>query len=49
MKMTLTCNVCSKELIQVKKENILQEDKDLYQVMVSCSCELQDINIEITE
>ena len=47
--MILTCNTCGRELVEVEKEIVLQDDKDLYQNTVSCSiCDPQDIKIDVT-
>jgi len=50
MKMTITCNTCSKELAVVEKPVITDDDKQLYQDNISCDADgNSNINIEITE
>jgi hypothetical protein len=49
MKMTICCSICNKQLCEINKTQITQQDIDLYTEMVKCDEDHEEQNIGITQ
>jgi hypothetical protein len=53
MKLVVTCNICSKKLVEVDKDlvgdPITQDDIDLYSATVSCREDGADVSVTVEQ